>query len=95
MVHIILSYTKYSASEDDDLAAKYPNLNLNEDISEMDGVPAIEMQDGSVIPLTENPQSGHRYTHVEFIERNRIDVDDLKSGGWIGYGVYEPSFQRR
>ena len=75
------------------LQRKYPNLDLNEDISELDGVPAIELTDGSVIPIPVNPQRGNRYTHVEFIEKNRIDVDDLKSGGWIGNGVYDSSFQ--
>lgn len=70
---------RYS-NRDVDLTAKYPQLNLNEDISELDGVPAIELTDG-------------RYpTHVSFIEANRIDVDDIKSGGWIGNGVYDPSF---
>lgn len=80
---------RYS-NRDVDLTAKYPQLNLNEDISELDGVPAIELTDGSVLPITER---GGRYpTHVSFIEANRIDVDDLKSGGWIGNGVYDPSF---
>lgn len=77
----------------EELQRKYPNLDLNEDISELDGVPAIELTDGSVIPIPVNPQRGNRYTHVEFIEKNRIDVDDLKSGGWIGNGVYDSSFQ--
>lgn len=75
---------------DVDLTAKYPQLNLNEDISELDGVPAIELTDGSVLPITE--RDGRYPTHVSFIEANRIDVDDLKSGGWIGNGVYDPSF---
>lgn len=80
---------RYS-NRDVDLSAKYPQLNLNEDISELDGVPAIELTDGSVLPITE--RDGRYPTHVSFIEANRIDVDDLKSGGWIGNGVYEPSF---
>lgn len=80
---------RYS-NRDVDLAAKYPQLNLNEDISELDGVPAIELIDGSVLPITE--RDGRYPTHVSFIEANRIDVDDLKSGGWIGNGVYDPSF---
>ncbi|MGN1026500.1 MAG: hypothetical protein ACI4P4_08840 [Faecousia sp.] len=68
---------------------KYPNLNLNEDISDLDGIPAIELTDGSVLPIKDHD----RYpTHVSFIEGNRIDVDDLRSGGWIGNGVYDPSF---
>lgn len=78
---------RYSAR---DLTDKYPQLNLNEDISELDGVPAIELTDGSVLPITE--RDGRYPTHVSFIEANRIDVDDLKSGGWIGNGVYDPSF---
>lgn len=83
--------TKIKKSERDaDLTAKYPQLNLNEDISELDGVPAIELTDGSVLPITE--RDGRYPTHVSFIEANRIDVDDLKSGGWIGNGVYDPSF---
>lgn len=74
---------------DEDLQKKYPKLNLNEDISELDGVPAIELTDGSVLPILDRD----RYpTHVSFIEGNRIDVDDLRSGGWIGDGVYDPSF---
>lgn len=80
---------RYS-NRDVDLSAKYPQLNLNEDISELDGVPAIELTDGSVLPITE--RDGIYPTHVSFIEANRIDVDDLKSGGWIGNGVYDPSF---
>lgn len=76
--------------ETKDLINKYPHLNLEQDISEVDGVPAIELSDGSVIPI---PHDIGRYpTHVSFIEANRIDVDDLKSGGWIGNGVYESSF---
>ena len=74
---------------DEDLQKKYPRLNLNEDISELDGVPAVELTDGSVLPILDRD----RYpTHVSFIEGNRIDVDDLRSGGWIGDGVYDPSF---
>lgn len=74
---------------DEDLQKKYPKLNLNEDISELDGVPAVELTDGSVLPILDRD----RYpTHVSFIEGNRIDVDDLRSGGWIGNGVYDPSF---
>ena len=72
---------------DEDLQKKYPKLNLNEDISELDGVPAVELTDGSVLPILDRD----RYpTHVSFIEGNRIDVDDLRSGGWIGDGVYDP-----
>ena len=74
---------------DEDLQKKYPKLNLNEDISELDGVPAVELTDGSVLPILDRD----RYpTHVSSIEGNRIDVDDLGSGGWIGDGVYDPSF---
>ena len=74
---------------DEDLQKKYPKLNLNEDISELDGVPAVELTDGSVLPILDRD----RYpTHVSFIDGNRIDVDDLRSGGWIGDGVYDPSF---
>lgn len=80
---------RYS-NRDVDLTEKYPQLNLNEDISGLDGVPAIELTDGSVLPITE--RDGRYPTHVSFIEANRIDVDDLKSGGWIGNGVYDPSF---
>lgn len=82
--------TKFSQRErDEDLQKKYPKLNLNEDISELDGVPAVELTDGSVLPILDRD----RYpTHVSFIEGNRIDVDDLRSGGWIGNGVYDPSF---
>ena len=84
------SNTKYSMRErDEDLQKKYPRLNLNEDISELDGVPAIELTDGSILPIKDR----ERYrTHVSFIEGNRIDVDDLRSGGWIGNGVYDASF---
>ena len=72
---------------DEDLQKKYPKLNQNEDISELDGVPAVELTDGSVLPILDRD----RYpTHVSFIEGNRIDVDDLRSGGWIGDGVYDP-----
>ncbi len=80
--------TKFSQRErDEDLQKKYPKLNLNEDISELDGVPAVELTDGSVLPILDRD----RYpTHVSFIEGNRIDVDDLRSGGWIGDGVYDP-----
>ena len=76
-------------SDEEDLRIKYPHLNLNEDISDLDGIPAIELTDGSVLPIKDHD----RYpTHVSFIEGNRIDVDDLRSGGWIGNGVYDPSF---
>ena len=82
--------TKFSMRErDEDLQKKYPRLNLNEDISELDSVPAIELTDGSILPIKDR----ERYrTHVSFIEGNRIDVDDLRSGGWIGNGVYDASF---
>ena len=84
------SNPKYSMREqDEDLQKKYPRLNLNEDISDLDGVPAIELTDGSILPIKDR----ERYrTHVSFIEGNRIDVDDLRSGGWIGNGVYDASF---
>lgn len=84
------SNTKFSMRErDEDLQKKYPRLNLNEDISDLDGVPAIELTDGSILPIKDRD----RYrTHVSFIEGNRIDVDDLRSGGWIGNGVYDASF---
>lgn len=76
-------------NDEEDLQMKYPHLNLNEDISDLDGIPAIELTDGSVVPIIDHD----RYpTHVSFIEGNRIDVDDLRSGGWIGNGVYDPSF---
>lgn len=32
-----------------DLSRKYPNLDLNEDISELDGVPAVELRDGTIL----------------------------------------------
>ena len=73
---------KFSIS-DDSLVTKYPNLNLNLDISDMDGVPAIQLEDGSVLTFTE--------PHVTFIQNNGIDVEDIRSGGWITDGVYEPS----
>lgn len=60
---------RYS-NRDVDLTAKYPQLNLNEDISELDGVPAIELTDGSVLPITE--RDGRYPTHVSFIEANRM-----------------------
>lgn len=84
------SNPKFSMRErDEDLQKKYPRLNLNEDISELDSVPAIELTDGSILPIKDR----ERYrTHVSFIEGNRIDVDDLRSGGWIGNGVYDASF---
>ena len=41
---------KNSDRDSENLQKKYPQLNLNEDISELDGVPAIELTDGSVIP---------------------------------------------
>lgn len=82
--------TKSEKNSARDLTGKYPYLNLNQDISELDGIPAIELADGSILPITE--RDGRYPTHVSFIEANRIDVDDLKSGGWIGNGVYDPSF---
>ena len=82
--------TKSGKNSARDLTGKYPYLNLNQDISELDGIPAIELADGSILPITE--RDGRYPTHVSFIEANRIDVDDLKSGGWIGNGVYDPSF---
>ena len=84
------SNTKFSMRErDEDLQKKYPRLDLDEDISELDGVPAIELTDGSILPIKDRERYG---THVSFIEGNRIDVDDLRSGGWIGNGVYDASF---
>ncbi len=73
---------KFSIS-DISLVEKYPNLNLNQDVSDMDGVPAIQLEDGSVLTFTE--------PHVTFIQNNGIDVEDIRSGGWITDGVYEPS----
>lgn len=69
--------------KDDTLVKKYPALDLNQDISELDGVPAIRLEDGSVLPFTE--------IHVQFIKNNGIDVEDIESGGWISNGVYEAS----
>lgn len=74
-----------------DLQTKYKNLNLNEDISELDGIPAIRLVDGSVLPLSED-ENGRRMLHTEFIRKNKINHEDIESGGWIGKGVYEPSF---
>lgn len=74
-----------SSISDDSLVKKYPNLDLNQDISNMDGVPAIQLEDGSVLTFTE--------PHVTFIQDNGIDVEDIRSGGWIADGVYEPSEQ--
>ena len=69
--------------DDNSLVEKYPTLNLNQDISNMDGVPAIQLEDGSVLTFTE--------PHVTFIQNSGIDVEDIRSGGWIADGVYEPS----
>lgn len=69
------------------LMQKYPNINLNENISQMDGIPAVELEDGSILPITSND------THIEFIKKNGLDVNDIKSGGWIGNGVYEASYR--
>ncbi len=66
---------------DVDLMRKYPNLDLNIDISKMDGIPAIQLTDGSVLPFTE--------THIQFIKKNNIDVVDIKNGGFISKGIYE------
>lgn len=68
---------------DDSLIKKYPRLNLNEDFSDKDGVPAIRLEDGSVLTFTE--------PHVSFIQASGIDAEDIESGGWIANGVYEPS----
>lgn len=75
---------RYSIT-DDSLVKKYPNLNLNQDISKLDGVPAIRLIDGSVLPFDSN--------HIPFIRENNIDVDDIESGGWIGNGIYNSSAQ--
>ena len=71
------------AIKDDSLIKKYPRLDLNQDISTLDGVPAIRLEDGSVLPFTE--------PHVQFIKNNDIDVEDIESGGWITDGIYETS----
>ena len=75
--------TKHSDRDSNglELIKKYPHLDLNKDISKMDGVPAIQLVDGSVLPFTE--------THVSFIKTNKIDVEDIESGGWITDGIYE------
>ncbi len=78
------------SARDSDLTEKYPNLNLNQDISALDGVPAIRLVDGSILPLDEF--NGRRMLHVEFIQKRKIDFEDIESGGWIGNGEYEPSF---
>ncbi len=80
-----LSQFRYSdrGSTGYELIEKYSHLDLNQDISNMDGVPAIQLTDGSVLPFTE--------THVWFIKKNDIDVEDIESGGWISNGVYEPT----
>lgn len=70
------------------LMDKYPKLDLNQDISELDGIPAIELSDGSVIPI----RTSHT-PHITFIKQNEIDARDLKSGGWIERGIYEPTAQ--
>ena len=74
--------TKLSLSTTE-LIDKYPKLNLNQDISKLDGVPAIRLTDGSILHFTE--------PHVTFIQNNNIDVEDIASGGWISDGVYEAS----
>ena len=73
-----------------ELIKKYPSLNLNQDISNLDGVPAIRLTDGSVLPL--DTFNGRRMLHVEYIQKNKIDFQDIESGGWISNGEYEPSF---
>lgn len=70
---------------DNSLVEKYYKLDLNQDISEMDGVPAIRLNDGSIISF-ESP-------HVTFIKNNDIDVNDIESGGWISRGQYESTTQ--
>lgn len=74
--------TKLSLSTTE-LIDKYPKLNLNQDISKLDGVPAIRLTDGSILHFTE--------PHVTFIQNNNIDVEDIASGGWISDGEYEAS----
>lgn len=76
---------KRLAIKDDSLLKKYSFLDLNQDISEFDGSPAIRLEDGSVLPFTE--------PHVQFIQKNNIDVEDIESGGWISNGIYEASAQ--
>lgn len=87
--------TKYSIQEfennstnDNSLEKKYSNLNLNENISNLDGVPAIELSDGSILPI-KTPQT----PHVQFVKDNQIDVEDIKSGGFITNGIYEGSYE--
>ncbi|MDX9691950.1 MAG: hypothetical protein RBT45_05780, partial [Acholeplasmataceae bacterium] len=70
---------------DDRLVKKYSNIDLNQDISKLDGVPAIRLNDGSILPFTEN--------HIPFIKNNNIDVNDIESGGWIENGQYNSSAQ--
>jgi len=73
---------RYS-KKDDTLIKKYPNIDLNQDISDYDGVPAIQLNDGSIIPS----KSG--LTHVQIIKNNNVDVNDIDNGGWISNGVYD------
>jgi hypothetical protein len=65
------------------LIRKYPYLDLNQDISALDGVPAVRLTDGSVLTFTE--------PHVQFIQTSGLDVDDIESGGWVSDGIYEAS----
>ena len=90
-----ISSTRYSMQENENntqktenLISKYPNSNLNEDVSNMDGVPAIKLKDGSILPIKSD-----KTTHVNFIKNNNIDVNDIDSGGWISNGVYEGSYR--
>lgn len=57
------------------LEQKYKNINLNENISNINGVPAIQLNDGSIIPITTSNTS-----HVNFIKNKNIDINDKKSG---------------
>lgn len=66
------------------LYEKYPQTN--NPVPETGSYPAIELKDGSLLVL---PQDN--VPHVSYIRDNGIDVEDIKSGGWLNDGVYDSS----
>lgn len=45
--------------------------------------PAIKLKDGTLLPITT-----HNTTHVMYIEKNHIPIDEISSGGWLVDGDY-------
>ncbi|MBQ3019149.1 MAG: hypothetical protein IJD77_01000 [Clostridia bacterium] len=83
----------------DSLEAKYPSLDLDQDISGIYKAPAVKLNDGSIVPFSivkDRPKYARYHPAIPsttaeqtlFIQQNKIAAKDLESVGWIVNGQY-------